>query len=1288
VVIPQSPSYTPLQVFSNADFLGAPTLLGIYTYYTNNALGAMNANIGSFKLKRGYLATFAQNADGSGISQVYVAQDGELDVAVLPAGLDHAARFVRVFPWRWTSKKGWVGGVQPLVNEEWEYDYDNVATSTLDVEYVPMRDTANWDAYSNINGKQGSTHVLGFNEPDQTNQANMTVAQAIADWPNLTQSGLRLGAPAVSSSGVTGQGLDWLYSFMSQAEALNYRVDFVPVHFYQCGWTAAQFTNYLWGVYQQTGRPVWVTEFNYGASWCSGTPPTLQQEASAIASYVSALESAPYVERYSIYSYFPSNWAEVVGTTLTPAGVIYSNAASAMAYSQALPAGGARGIAQLQFSTNTLDSSGYGNDGMAVGIPSYSTGPSGQSIVMDGTNSYVQLPPNMGNSNAFSFAGWVYWNGGANWQRIFDFGNDMAHYMFLTPSSSSSTLRFAIDNNGGEQRVETSQLPIGQWTHVAFTLSGNTATLYTNGLVAGSTGTITISPSSFAPAKNYLGKSQFPADPLFGGQLSQVLITDYALTAAQIASLMTFQPPQFATNIIAGGSATQGQLYTNSVAGDATDPNPGDTLTYSKASGPAWLTVNANGTISGTPGSLNGGTNYFTILVTDSAGQSAFALLTVILPIINNNGTWIVDASGNWSTTNLWSGNTIANGAGFTADFSTLNITANRTVTLDSSRSIGTLKFGDPSGGQNWTLASSGGSALTLDTGSITVPSIVVNQNTATIAAPLAGVNGFTKSSAGTLILSGFNTLGGTLYADTGQPSTGNDGVLRLAGPGAIGTVTNLDIRNENSATSTLQLDGTSGNVSVSAHMAVNCRNTSVATIENLAGTNTLSGSIELDIGGSLFNIQSDAGLLIFSGTNQYGGSLTGGRAYAFSGAGNHLVSGPILNSTNGAPIALTKSGAGQLTLAAANTYTNGTTVNGGTLVVNGSIISNVTVASSATLGGGGFIKGPVSVQSGGTLSPGPPITLLTISNTLSLTGTTFMEVDKTNATNDSVRVTSKVTYGGTLTVTNLTSTMTGGESYQLFNAGSFTGAFATTNFPPLTPGLGWNFNPTNGVLSVVVVGPTNPSGLTATAGNAQVALNWNPLAGAASYNVKRATVSGGPYTVLGNTAGTSYIDSNVVSDSTYYYVVSAVNTGGESPNSSEVSAYVLSVFEQWQTNYFGCTTCPQAQPNADPLGKGMSNTNQFLAGLNPTNPASMFQILSVVPQGNDIVLTWQAAGIRTNAVQSSPGDGSGDYSNNFSDIIGSQTIFPSVGDAVTNFTDLGGATNAASRFYRVRLIP
>ena len=81
------------------------------------------------------------------------------------------------------------------------------------------------------------------------------------------------------------------------------------------------------------------------------------------------------------------------------------------------------------------------------------------------------------------------------------------------------------------------------------------------------------------------------------------------------------------------------------------------------------------------------------------------------------------------------------------------------------------------------------------------------------------------------------------------------------------------------------------------------------------------------------------------------------------------------------------------------------------------------------------------------------------------------------------------------------------------------------------------------------------PNNLVATAGNAQVTLSWSPVAGVAGYNVKRATLSGGPYVTLGNTTATNFNDNPVAGVTTYYYVVSAVNGGNESFNSLEASA-------------------------------------------------------------------------------------------------------------------------------------
>ncbi len=630
VVVPHAPSFRPLQVFKGQNLLGSSANLGSYTYYTNANLGDFDRAIRSFQLKRGYMATFAQREDGGGASKVFVAQDGDLEVGALATNLDRAVRFVRVFPWRWTGKKGWAGAVQPLVRPHWSYDWDNVATSTADAEYVPMRHNVDWNAYANINTKQRSTHALGFNEPDQANQADMSVETAVANWPNLVRSGLRVGAPAVSDSGISGQGLSWLYDFMDQVDTLGYRVDFVPVHFYKCDWSASQYYNWLLGIYQSTGRPLWVTEFNNGANWCGSTPPTLAQNATRINEFIDMLENVPFVERYAIYNWVGTNRAMVADDgTLTPAGVIYRDKPSRLAYEQSVPPGGSRGIAQYQFEAGTLDGSGFANNGMAVGIPEYMAGRIGRAIAFDGTNHLVRLPLNIANSATFSFAAWVYWEGGGTWQRIFDFGNDTTHYLFLTPSSGSGTLRFAIRNGGSEQVVQTTALPVDQWQHVAVTVGGNTVRLYTNGVLAASSTSITIAPSDIGPALNFLGESQFTADPLFRGRLDEVLITDYLLNPAQIAALQTNVPPQFVSNLITRTNAAPGQAYAGTLANEAIDPNPGDSLTYSKVEGPAWLTIGANGSLSGVPGPRQSGPNTFTIRVTDFSGANAFAMLTI-----------------------------------------------------------------------------------------------------------------------------------------------------------------------------------------------------------------------------------------------------------------------------------------------------------------------------------------------------------------------------------------------------------------------------------------------------------------------------------------------------------------------------------------------------------------------------------------------------------------------------------------------------------------------------------
>src|SRR5215813_13813433 len=88
---------------------------------------------------------------------------------------------------------------------------------------------------------------------------------------------------------------------------------------------------------------------------------------------------------------------------------------------------------------------------------------------------------------------------------------------------------------------------------------------------------------------------------------------------------------------------------------------------------------------------------------------------------------------------------------------------------------------------------------------------------------------------------------------------------------------------------------------------------------------------------------------------------------------------------------------------------------------------------------------------------------------------------------------------------------------------------------------------------------PPAPTNLVATPGNAQVSLSWNASTGATSYNVKRSTTNGGPYTTIATgVTATNFTNTQLVNGTTYFFVVSAVNASGESGNSNQASATPL----------------------------------------------------------------------------------------------------------------------------------
>lgn len=215
--------------------------------------------------------------------------------------------------------------------------------------------------------------------------------------------------------------------------------------------------------------------------------------------------------------------------------------------------------------TNNLFGSSHG---IVEGAPLYTEGKIGQAINLNGTDDYVSLPSShaLSTSDAITVATWVNWKGGNQWQRIFDFGNDRNQYLFLTPRSGNNTLRFAIKNGGGEQIIQTSQMPANQWVHVAVTLGGGTAKLYVNGEQKATASNFTIKPSDFKPKVNYIGKSQWP-DPLYNGMIDEFRVYNYVLGAEEIKSAMNNTAKNWIDNtllpvLLAEASAINADHYT------------------------------------------------------------------------------------------------------------------------------------------------------------------------------------------------------------------------------------------------------------------------------------------------------------------------------------------------------------------------------------------------------------------------------------------------------------------------------------------------------------------------------------------------------------------------------------------------------------------------------------------------------------------------------------------------------------------------------------------------------
>ena len=343
----------PLELYSDTNCSGTRTYESVGSY---TSLGNKNNTVRSFVLHRGYMATLASGTQGGGYSRVYVADHGDIVVNELPEALDLRVSSVYVKDWQYVSKKGWcsTNGSSAISTEmsktrsTWFYTWSADRGSTSDVEYIPIRQHLSWPSMSDIASKTDATATLSFNEPEHSEQHTSdkcSCGGTISAWTSCTRTpdfgvtGARIGSPAPTDA-------SWLTEYIGHVDDMAYRCDFVAFHAYwgtnEASNAQAWYTR-LKAIYDSTHRPIWITEWNNGASWTteswpSGYSDKLEKQRKAIQEIVEMLDTCSFVERYAIYNwdtYYRAmiNWDD--GSVL-PAGQVYRDNHSTFAYNAAI----------------------------------------------------------------------------------------------------------------------------------------------------------------------------------------------------------------------------------------------------------------------------------------------------------------------------------------------------------------------------------------------------------------------------------------------------------------------------------------------------------------------------------------------------------------------------------------------------------------------------------------------------------------------------------------------------------------------------------------------------------------------------------------------------------------------------------------------------------------------------------------------------------------------------------------------------------------------------------------
>ena len=334
IVFPYSSSFSPLTCYTATNYGGA----NCATYTTGSDGGYMKTltqatllnNIKSFKLKRGYMVTFATGTAGWGYSRCFVADTEDLEMD-LPAVLSGKVSSYRLFQWYNFGKSGIANNTDASVcsalNVQGCYTYNVGDGSNMpDVEWLSHKIHPYWPGVAACGANEYSCTMKTDNEPANSNDDNpATVAEVLGYWEDAMRTGMRLCSPSTHDGSKS-----WFDEFFAAIDARGWRCDLYDIH---CYWDSFSGLSTHYNYYN---RPLLISEWIWGASWNSNgafaSGVTDAQIVSNTSSILSTLNSTAYVERYFYWN--SESKAKIYNGDITTLGQTYAATDGGLGYNK------------------------------------------------------------------------------------------------------------------------------------------------------------------------------------------------------------------------------------------------------------------------------------------------------------------------------------------------------------------------------------------------------------------------------------------------------------------------------------------------------------------------------------------------------------------------------------------------------------------------------------------------------------------------------------------------------------------------------------------------------------------------------------------------------------------------------------------------------------------------------------------------------------------------------------------------------------------------------------------